>query len=200
MKKSKTLLTCLFLACGLPQGVMANAEISEQAIWAIQHAAEKNEEDFIVLDKVNATLMVFDDGEEILRTPVFIGRAKVDTIQQRLDATPAGDFATDIWDVEGRGAVERAGTIIPFSCSRTKKAISCYAMHPTLENAQEKNAKDSAISNGCVRVPLSAYHKIVQFIRETKAATGQAPRLRVAPYNMLKINAYFKDRHILEPR
>lgn len=196
------------MTCGMPLAVHAqdavprpaiiSQNLSSQALMARDYMLEQGQKNFFILDKINASIIVFEDGDESFRTPVFLGRAKSDNIDSHIDATPAGTFKIDVWEVKGASAMERAGTVMPFMCQIEGGVRACYALHPSLESAVEKAAMKTddpdqrALSNGCVRVPLRAYEKLEDFVRRHEAK-GQSPRFVVLPYDKQKTQSYFRN-------
>ncbi len=193
------------MSCGLPAVAYAQdmrpvismpQSLSEQAEAARDLAMTKNQRNFFMLDKKNALIIAFEDGQEVFRTPVFLGKGRADDVSRKPDATPAGNFGVSIWEVENHGKMARAGSIMPFKCDRYSDTVACYALHPTLETPAEKaalnNPEKRALSNGCVRVPLEAYNQLVAFVTKHEKA-GNGPRFLVLPQDESKTDLYLAN-------
>lgn len=150
-----------------PQVAMASPE---QVNLAKDFALASGHQNFMVLDKNDAEIIVFENGQQTLTSAAFLGSDRRDTIQPNLGATPAGSFNAVVTSITARGNFGRYESYIPYMCvpgrvtpARGKRPQSvspplCYSIHPTLQSPAETRALQSGnpaarfISHGCVRI------------------------------------------------
>ncbi len=135
----------------------------------------KGRENFIVLDKRNATLILFNHGEEIFRTPALFGSASDEKINPY--STPVGEFPTRV-----ERSANVAGTTITFLCPSRD---TCLVIHATVGPDRARrygHPKLSMASSGCINTQLSGYKPIEAFV-SAYAAHGERIPLFVLPYN-----------------
>lgn len=157
-------------------GEQASAEVRHVANWAV-HSGDHAGRPFIIVDKVNGQLFVFDANGRIAgAAPALVGSAKGDhsvpgigsrkisSILAHERTTPAGRFVAQmgsgpggedvLWvDYEGAVAIHRVSAGV--------------AKDRRLQRLESKVALDRRITYGCINLPVKFYEtKVVPSFRE----------------------------------
>lgn len=185
--------------------VKSQPALSEQAQLARDYTLSRGRQNFLILDKNNAEIIGFENGQEAFRSKIFLGKLRGDNLSPNLGVTPAGAFNAEVREIKKTpkdGAFERYGSYIPYNCIPGKVTVKknvrivnpdiCYSIHPTLKNAQEQRALQIGsadarrISNACVRD--TDYKTTADFIRRHSGKM----LLVILPYDVSKTRDYLK--------
>lgn len=148
----------------------ASPEARHVAAWAV-HSADNGGMPFIVVDKVNARLFVFDAGGRLRgASPVLIGLAvgdhtvpgigsrKLSTIRPDERTTPAGRFVASL-------APSLGGQEILWvdydSGVALHRVIATEPRERRLQRMQSALPVERRITYGCINVPVKFYDKVV---------------------------------------
>jgi hypothetical protein len=145
-------------------------EVSGLAAWIV-HSADNQGLPFLIVDKVNAQVLVLDkDGQLISAAPALLGLArgddstpgigerKLSTILAHERTTPAGRFVASL-DRNLHGVeilwIDYATSI---SLHRVVKGTPAEQRAQRLSSA---TSADNRVTFGCINVPVSFYDKVV---------------------------------------
>jgi len=152
-------------------GEQASLEAHQIADWVVD-SGDNADKPFVVVDKVNARVFVFDAGGRIRgATPALLGLARGDhsvpgigerelsSIRPEERTTPAGRFVAalghnfrgeDVLWVDYDGAVSM------------HRVITSNAKERRLHRLATPTPKDNRISYGCINVPVAFYETVVR--------------------------------------
>jgi hypothetical protein len=153
------------------RGEDAPPDVVHVANWA-SYTRNHGKKAFVVIDKKNAQLYVFDPGAKLRdRTPVLLGKAVGDDsapgignkplsqIKEEEKTTPAGRF------LAAPGKNNHGEDIIWIDYD---SAVSMHRLRKVSEEERRAErmatpeADDNRISNGCVNVPPDFYNKVLR--------------------------------------
>lgn len=151
-------------------GESASVEAQQVANWVVD-SGDNHQLFFVILDKKNAKVFVFDPGGKLRgATPVLIGSAKGDDsvagiggrpiakVQPHERTTPAGRFMAEpgrnasgedvVWvDYDAAVSMHRVRTLVP--------------QERRLERLASPAVEDHRISYGCINVPVDFFENVV---------------------------------------
>ena len=153
------------------QGAPASTEVRNIADWAVA-SGDHEGLPFVVIDKVNARVFVFDaDGHLRGSSPALVGAARGDDsvpgignrpiadIRPEERTTPAGRFQATM----GRGP---AGEDILWVDYKNAIALHRVVTHVAAERRLQRLASPSPaerrITYGCINVPVAFYERVIQ--------------------------------------
>ncbi|WP_280154476.1 hypothetical protein [Piscinibacter sp. XHJ-5] len=127
---------------------------------------------FIVLDKVNARVYVFEPGGRLLAAaPALLGLAhgddtvpgigdkKIADIKPEERTTPAGRFVAEMGQSSSRG--EDVVWVDYDSAVSMHRVVTSNPKERRLQRLATRTAKDNRISYGCINLPKAFYEKWV---------------------------------------
>lgn len=156
-----------------PASVAPSSAASDIVAW-VRESADNQGLPFLVIDKVNAQVLVFDrDGELRGGAPALLGLAKGDISPPGIGdrplsgigpedrITPAGRFVASLGEnLSGKGILwldyDAALSLHP--------VVTTRAADRRLERLSTVTAEDNRISYGCVNVPAKFYQEVVQAV------------------------------------
>ncbi len=151
-------------------GEQASSSVQHIADWAV-HSGDHGGRPFVVVDKVDARVFVFD-GEGRLRgaTAALVGAAtgdhsvpdigsrKISSILPEERTTPAGRFVASV----GRGPKGEDILWVDYdSALALHRVVTGVPQERRLQRLQSKAAVDRRITYGCINVPASFYERVV---------------------------------------
>lgn len=148
----------------------ASEDVLGLAVWIVD-SADNQGMPFMVVDKVNAQVLMFDtEGRLKGATPALLGLArgddstpgigdrKLSSIQPHERTTPAGRFVAsldrDIHDIE----ILWIDYATAFSLHRVVKGTP---LEQRAQRLASETTADNRVSFGCINVPVSFYDKVV---------------------------------------
>jgi hypothetical protein len=169
-------------------GEQASADVRHIADWAVDSGDNKGLP-YLVLDKVNAKLFVFDAQGRIRgASPVLLGLARGDhtvpgigdrelsKIRPEERTTPAGRF------VATRGMSTRGVDVVWVdydSGVSMHRVINTNRKERRLERLATPTAADNRISFGCINVPIAFYNQVVNAsVMQSDAIVYVLPEVR----------------------
>ncbi|MGE4242878.1 hypothetical protein [Ramlibacter sp.] len=178
-----------FKAAGLAGDAMSE-DVRHVATWAV-HSGDHGALPFVVVDKENGQLYVFDGAGRMRGTaPALVGAArgdhtvpgignrKISSILPEERTTPAGRFLARmgtgpsgedlLWvDYEGAVAIHRVVTNVP--------------KERRLQRLESRVARDRRITYGCINVPVKFYEAVIApMFREAGGVVYVLPETRPA--------------------
>jgi len=151
--------------------VDAPEDVVHVANW-VSHTRNHQKRAFVILDKKQAQLYVFDPrGKLRSRTPVLLGKAVGDhtvpgignkplsQIKDEEKTTPAGRFLAEVGKNNHGEDVIWIDYESAVSMHRLRKV---KAEERRFERMASKEIDDNRISNGCVNVPHNFYNKVLR--------------------------------------
>ena len=148
----------------------ASSEVRHVAHW-VAHSGDNGGRPYMIIDKVNARVFVFDAGGTLQGTdPALLGMARGDTSADGLGdlklaairpedrTTPAGRYVASLdRDLQGREIlwIDYDNAL---ALHRVAKGQPSERRAQRLESA---SADDNRISYGCINVPVTFYEKVV---------------------------------------
>lgn len=164
----------------------ASAAARRMAQWVV-HSADHRGEPFMIVDKPNARLLVFDGrGRAVGTTPVLLGLARGDDsapgigekpLEQIRDderTTPAGRFVAE------RGRNLKGDGILWVDYDAAVSMHRVRSVKPgerRLERLRTPTARDNRISYGCINVPVAFFDRVI----ETTVGTRKTVVVYVLP-------------------
>jgi len=225
MKNIKFYLPALFCALQAPAAVSAqmpaqivapssptatrSPPVSDQVKLARDFALSVGNQNFLILDKRAAVLIAFENGQEVFRTDVFIGRSLGDDPNAAPNVTRAGSFnavVRGIYNPNPNRPSERYGTSIPFRCVTTEINVTtgvskqdCDSIHPTLQTQAEQRAL--ATHNPALRRQSDACVRAVNYppIVDLMVKHGGSMLFIVLPSEIAETRAYLQIPPSFEP-
>jgi hypothetical protein len=152
-------------------GREASPQVRHVADW-VAHSGDNGDAEFLLLDKAQATLYVFDVQARLRdATPVLLGLARGDRsvegigtrpiaeVRPHERTTPAGRFIAE----RGRNATGEDVIWVDYDL-----ALSMHRVRATqpkerrLQRLASRTAADNRISYGCINVPVAFYEAVVK--------------------------------------
>ncbi len=167
--------------------ITASPDAVHVANW-VTDSGDDQAIDFVIVDKKNATVLVFDANARLLAsTPVLLGHAAGDLsvtgigkkpiaqIKPEERTTPAGRFIAE----RGRNATGEDVVWIDYDA-----AVSMHRVRATdpkerrLERLASPSIEDNRISWGCINVPVAFYDTYLQpLFARTRAVVYVLPEV-----------------------
>lgn len=152
-------------------GAQPSAGARSMADW-IAAAADNGGRPFVVVDKKQARLYVFDRGARLLATtPVLLGAALGDEsapgigdrpmalVRPEERTTPAGRFVAE----RGRNARGEDVVWVDYGAAVSMhRVVTAHAAERRLERLASPTASDNRISYGCINVPVAFYEAYIR--------------------------------------
>jgi hypothetical protein len=149
----------------------ASADVQHMANWAI-NSRDNQALSFVILDKLNAKVFVFDAAGALLgASPVLIGAAKgddsvpdiggrpMDSVQPHERTTPAGRFVGE----PGRNANGEDIVWIDYQAAVSMHRVRANEKSERrLQRLATQGIDDNRISYGCVNLPVAFFEAVLQ--------------------------------------
>lgn len=162
------------------------ADARRVAAWAAR-AHDHDGKAFFVVDKVRATLYLFDAGARLqARTPVLLGAARGDDSVPGIGTRPMthilpGERTTPAGRFVAEGGRNQRGEDVVWidhdAAVSMHRVRATVAQERRLERLRTATAGDNRISYGCINVPVAFYDRHVRAV----FATGRTAVVYVLP-------------------
>lgn len=179
------------------RGEAASNDARQLADWVMAQG-DNQSLPFIIVDKVNAKVFVFD-AAGLLRgaapvllgltrgddTPIGIGSRKLSGISAGERITPAGRFVTSA----GRNLAKKDILWIDYASSLSlHPVITSNISEHRLQRLQTPSTRDNRISFGCINVPADFYESVIKStLTYTSGVTYILPEIK-SIYQVFSIN------------
>jgi hypothetical protein len=141
-------------------------EVSDQTQFAIDYYSSRGVRLGFVLDKANAKMVIFENGQAIAQSPTLYGRGEGGDERPEAKATPEGTFNLELL-IHPDYDRWYGGSLIVFEYRNPTLAL---AIHITYQGnpAERRDQRlatptpdDNNISNGCINVPIDFYNQLI---------------------------------------
>jgi hypothetical protein len=180
---------------GAPVQAGFPANMSAQARFMAEYILQgQGERHFVMIDKANARMFVFENGRVIDEGPVLLGKNKGDTRPVADYAVPAGQFRARL--LQGRELERegyRRGQFIEFQCGPARGGGTlCAGLHAVwlgnpsdrrLERLASPTIEDNNISHSCVNAENGDFDSAWNVLTNPRNVNreGRTPYIYILP-------------------